>query len=337
MSLDILKEKIKEKELAGLFYLCGDEEYLKDYYYRSIRKKSVSELPEFNISELPGENLSLNTLDNLINSFPMMSDYKFIGITDLDRGLLKEDYKKELSRILSELPEYACVVFLDTVQKEGRDAALEKIIAKAGGLVVVIDKPGQAQLAAWGKRHFKSLGKNISGDDMYYILRIAENDMLSLKNEIVKIAAYSKQDNISRQDIDAVITKSLETNRFALGEALSRRDFPTAMRVIDDLYAQNYDDIQIANLIYRCLVDLLRATWAMAAGKRNTDMKNDFGMHEYGAAKMIRAARGLSEKQLIESVDLCFECDVRLKSEAGDKKEMIYQLICQLVLCGAKQ
>lgn len=336
MSLDILKEKIKNKDISGLFYLCGDEEYLKDHYYQTLRKKAVTDMSEFNVIQLKGESLSLNTLENLINSFPMMSDRKFIGVIDLSSDLLKEDYKKELGRILSQIPDYVCLVFMDTVLKEGKDGVLQRLIDKAGGLVVEINHPGQAQLAAWGKRHFKSLNKEISGDDMYYILRVAENDMLSLKNEIIKIAAFSKSPRITRTDIDAVITKSLETNRFAISDALAKRDFKTAMCVIEDLYAQNYDDIQIANLIYRCLVDLLRASWALSAGKRNTDMKNDFGMHEYGAAKMMRATKALSEKQLMQSVDLCYECELRLKSESGDKREMIYHLICQLIMCGVE-
>ena len=69
MSLDILKSKIKNKEFSGLFYLYGEEEYLKDYYYQSIRKKSVSEMREFNVYEFEGKNLSLNSLENIINSF----------------------------------------------------------------------------------------------------------------------------------------------------------------------------------------------------------------------------------------------------------------------------
>lgn len=334
MSLDILKEKLKKQETVGLFYLCGNEEYLKDYYYHALLKKTVTDMPEFNVSELSGEALSLNTLENLINSFPMMSDKKFIGIVDLSHDLLKEDYKKELTGLLSSIPDYACVVFMDSALKEGKDSALERIISKAGGLVVQVDHLGQAQLAAWGKKHFKSMGKEISGDDMYYILRIAENDMMSLKNEISKIASFSQNPRISRADIDAVITKSLETNQFALSNALAKRDFKTVTHVIDDLYAQNYNDMQIANLIYRCLVDLLRASWALSAAKKNTDMKADFGTNEYGASKMMQASKALSEKQLIRSVDLCFECEKRLKSESGDKKEMIYHLICQLIMCG---
>ncbi len=334
MSLEILKEKIKKHETTGLFYLCGDEEYLKDYYFHTLRKKTVTDMPEFNVSQLSGETLSLNTLENLIDSFPMMSDRKFIGIVDLSHDLLKDDYQKDFLRIISSIPDYASVVFMDTVLKEGKDKTLDSLIKKAGGLVVEINHPGQAQLAAWGKRHFKSLNKDISGDDMYYILRVAENDMMSLKNEIIKIASFSQNQRITRADIDAVITKSLETNRFAISDALSERDFKVAIKVIEDLYAQNYNEMQIANLIYRSLVDLLRASWALSAGKKNTDMKKDFGINEYGASKMMRASKALSEKQLMQSIDICFECEKRLKSESGDKKEMIYQMLCDLIMCG---
>lgn len=337
MSLDILKSKIKNKEFSGLFYLYGEEEYLKDYYYQSIRKKSVSEMREFNVYEFEGKNLSLNSLENIINSFPMMSELKFVGIVDLESDLLKEDYKKELLRILSDIPPYACVVFLDTAQKGETDTSLKKLVEKAGGLTVNVKKPDQTYLASWGCRQFKTAGREISRNDMYYILEIAENDMLSLQNEIKKIASFAAGDTVTRSDIDAVITKSLETNRFALSDALVKRDFPKAMRVVNDLYAQQYDDIRIANLIYRCLSDLLRACWANRACKRNTDMKEDFAMNEYGAAKMMQACKSMTEHQLIYCMDLCLDCEVRLKSESGDKKEMIYQLLCGLMTSGGKR
>ena len=337
MSLDALKTKIKNKDFAGLFYLYGEEEYLKDYYYHTIMKKSVTDLREFNVFEFSGEDLSLNSLENMVNSFPMMSDRKFVGIVDLEHDLLKEDYKKELLRILSDIPEYACVVFLDTAQKGGQDSVLQRLIVKAGGLAVNLQRPNASYLASWGKRQFKTAGKEISGDDMYYILEVGENNMLSLQNEIKKIAAFAAGQTVTREDIDAVITKSLETNRFALGEALTKRDFPTVMRVVNDLYAQEYDDIQIANLIYRSLVDLLRASWANRACKRNIDMKADFGMHEYGAAKMMRACKAMTERQLIRCVNMCLECETRLKSETGDKREMVYHLICRLMTSGASR
>lgn len=337
MSLDILKERIKNKQFNGLFYICGGEEYLKDYYYQILRKKSVTEMEEFNVTELPGDGLSLNSLENLINSFPMMSENKFISVIDLEHKLLKDDYKDELLRILKEIPDYCCVVFIDTARKEGKDDVLKRLIEKAGGLVVKIDAPGTAQLAAWGKRHFAGFGKKISNEDMHYILRIAENDMLSLKNEISKIASYSRSETVTRTEINAVITKSLETNRYALSEALSKRDFRTVVHVVDDLYAQNYDDIVIANLIYYCIVDLLRANFALSAGKRNTDLHNDFGTNEYGASKMMRATKAMTERQLKECADLCYICEKRLKGEAGDKREMVYQLIAGLMNCGVRK
>ena len=82
MSLDVLKKKIKEKDTCGLIYLYGAEEYLKSHYYEQLRNKTVSGMEEFNVIELSGDALDLNTLENLVNSFPMMSDKKFIGVID---------------------------------------------------------------------------------------------------------------------------------------------------------------------------------------------------------------------------------------------------------------
>ena len=336
MSIDILKEKLKNRDTAGLYYFYGEEEYLKRYYYEQLRKKTADGFSEFNITEPSGEQLDLNAFENIVNSFPMMSDKKFVGISDLRHDLLTDQYKKGLSSVLKDLPEYLCLVFMDTAQKNGSDAVLQKIIEKAGGVAVRFDRPTPGALASWGKRHFQSLGKKISGENMQYILRIADNDMLSLKNEIVKIAAFAKGEQVQRADIDAVITKSLETNRFALSDAVSKRDFRAALLLIGDLYAQDYDDIQIVNLIYRCICDLLRANWALAGGVSREQFAKDFGLNPYGAGKMMRATKALGERTLMRSAELCLECEKRLKGEAADKKALVYDLIGRLMGCDTR-
>lgn len=335
MSLDTLKQKIKNKDWSGLVYLYGEEEYLKNFYYEQLKKKSVSVMPEFNVSEPEADKLALDTLENTINSFPMIGETRFIGIVDLSHDLLTDSYKKSLSSILNNIPDYAMVVFMDTANKGGKDVVLLRIMQKAGALCVDLERPTDSALASWGKRNFASFGKKISGEDMYYILRVAEKDMLSLKNEIKKISLFANGEIISRADIDAVVTRSLETNRFALSDALSKRDFQQVFNVVGDLYAQDYDDITIANLIYYCLVDLLRAGWALAGGRSQSEFAKDFGIHPYAAGKMMRSTRGLSEKTLLKCINLCYECELRLKGGAGDKREMVYQLIGNLITCNA--
>jgi DNA polymerase III delta subunit len=49
MSLDILKQRLKENKPGGVYLFYGNEEYTKDFYARELRKKvTASPLPEFN-------------------------------------------------------------------------------------------------------------------------------------------------------------------------------------------------------------------------------------------------------------------------------------------------
>ncbi len=332
MSIKILNENIKNASFLPLYYIYGDEEYLKQHYYSEIKNKSVTVMPEFNFFEFDAKTFSYVDFTNCVNSYPVMADHKTVAVVDFDNSLLKKDFTKELTAFLKTVPEFCTVVFIDTALKNKTSTnPLLKVINAAGGIVIEVKSPDASSLAAWCKRHFKSGGKTISNDDLRYLIEIADSDMLSLNNEISKLCNYVSADAVTRSDIDKLVTHSIEANRFGIADAFCSGKYDDIFDIVDKLYKQNVDDIMISNLFYRTFVDMWKAKLAVLAGKTSADMARDFGINPYGASKAMKNARMLSMGFLNEAVMLSLKLDIELKSTPYNKRNLIVTYIASII------
>lgn len=332
MGLKTLLENLKNKNLLSLYYIYGQEEYLKQHYYSEIKKCGVESLPEFNYFEFNGKTFSYDEFCNYVDSYPVMSSHKVIGIIDFDNSILKNKFQKEFSDYLSKIPDYCTVVFLDTELKPESDTnPLLDTVSQSGGIVIEVQKPSTSSLVSWIKRHFKSSGKEISTDDVHYLLSIADDNMLSLNNEISKLCGYVSGSVVSRPDIDNLVTKSIDANRFDLADAFYNKNYNKIFTIIDKLYKQNIDDIVIANVFYKTFLDMWRACLAFESGRTSNDFASDFGIKNYGASKVMKNTRNVKKSFLESAVILSCKLDKQLKSMPYNKKDLIFTYVADVI------
>lgn len=332
MSLKILNNNLKNKSFSALYYIFGEEEYLKEYYFSEIKKCAVTELPEFNVIEFDSKNFEYIDFTNAVNSYPVMSDKKLVTVTDFDNSLLKKDFTKEFVGFLKNIPDYCIVVFFDTALKSVTASnPLEKAISSAGGVAVQVKKPDISSLSVWAKKHFASAGKAISNDDLHYLIEIADNDMMSLGNEISKLCNYVEGESVTKDDIDRLVTKSIEANRFEIVDAFCAKNYTKIFHILDKLYKQCIDEIMIANIFYRAFSDMWKAKLAIISGKTSAELANDFKLNPYAANKIIKNSKMISKNVLDCALMLSLKLDKDLKSTPFNKKDLIITYISDII------
>jgi len=332
MGIKTITENIKSKTFSTLYYIYGEEEYLKKHYFSQIKKVIASDFTEFNYIELSGKNFNENDFSNSINSYPVMSDKKMVSVIDFDNSTLKKGNAKEFIDCLNNIPDYCTVVFYDTDVKDLSAAKpLADVVTNIGGVVAKIDKPNISSLAAWSKKHFKSAKKDISNEDLYYLLSIADNDMLSLNNEISKLCNFTNADIITANDIDKLVTRSIDANRYEISDAFCAKKYNKVFDIIDKLYKQNIDEIVIANVFYKCFNDLLKARCALDSFKTSQQFSKDFAFNPYIASKIMKNSKVLTRDFLEKAVFASLNLDIKLKSSSLNKKELIEDYVAELI------
>jgi DNA polymerase-3 subunit delta len=198
-------------------------------------------------------------------------------------------------------------------------------------VVANVKRPATAGLVSWCARHFKQANKQISANDINYMLTIADNDMRSLVGEISKLCNYCQGDTVEKADIDAVVTKSIEANRYDIANAFCAKDYNKVLDIIDKLYKQNVEDALIMGVIIYAFVDMYKVKLATTCGRTAQQAAAELGLFPFAAQKAARNVASLSLEFLESAIAALKNADTKMKSRPYNKRDIITFCIAELI------
>ena len=327
-----LKKELREKQPGRFYVFYGEEDYLRNYYLEQMKKQILDDFTaDFNYHRLNNENFSLQMLSDSIEAIPMMAERSFILIDDVDLFALKEDEREKAAQMLSDVPDYCCLVlsYLN-FKPDKRMKTLWNAIEK-NAVLVEYSYQSESELRAWIVRHFRHYGKMIATDLCNYMLQLCGLSMTRLNGEIEKICAYSAADTVVRADIDAVVEPTLDAVSFQLSDALARRDFDVALERMNALLKMQTEPILIVAAIGAQMRKLYAAKLCQKEGKGAQELSEILKCSPRIASITIGQAKRFSERFCKEAVLLCCETDYQLKASYGDEERLLELLVLRLV------
>lgn len=329
----LLKQDLKNHTVGSLYLIGGEESYLKQHYLAQLEKEVVDEtFRDFNYTVFEGSSLKIEDLSDTIDSFPMMAERRMIVVRDLDVFKSNAALKEQLIQIISDLPDYVCLVFYyDTIElKPDKRTKLYTVMTKTG-CVADFSHLERHDLIPWVKRHARAAGKQIDNNTCDYLLFICGTSMTNLLLEIEKASAHSATDSIQKSDIDAVCTKVLDAVTFDLTDAITVQRFDRALGLVNELIAQKNEPIVLLAAVARHIQRLYAARLALEAHSSEQQLMELLGSKSpYYARKMQQSAAQLSVKWLRRALLLCGESDVAMKSTGSDRQKVLELLLLQL-------
>ena len=325
-----LKKAIADGNVGNLYILHGEEVYLRDYYLGKMKDALLTGgMDDFNYHTIAAKDFSVDRLRELVDSMPMMSERTMVVVSDYD--IYKGD-KEGMLDILSDLPDYICLVFIyDVIEyKVDNRAKLAKLV-KEKGQVVDFARQDQGDLTDWIARRFRAQGHDISTEDARYLVFLCGDLMTGLISEIGKVGAYAKDRRVTRKDIDAVATPQLDAVVFQLTDAIAAGSFDEAFSVLGDLLHMQEAPIKLLSILGKQLRQLYTARLAIESGKGKDFLMELWGMrHSYPAEKLMRSARRFSLDWCRRAVIRCQETDLAMKSTGVDGAELLTGLLLEL-------
>ena len=317
-----LKTDLKEGNPLGNAYLFyGEESYLREYYLGEIRKRLIpAGFEEFNYHALEGKDLTAQSLTEMAEAMPMMAERTLTVVTDWDIFKLGEDQREKLIALLSDLPDYGCLVFVyDTVAYKPNKTMKKLCKAISDHVEAVEFAPvSGSDLVAWVSRRFRALDKDIDRQTAEYLIFTCGSLMTGLVQEIGKIAAYAKGKTITEKDIDAVADPQLSAEVFKLSDAVLKGDYDLAAKILGDLLKLQTEPILINAALGSQLRRIYTARIALDTGKDRAWLMELWGMKsDYPAKLLLTAAKRTTAQWCADAVKMSQTLDRRLKSERG--------------------
>ena len=287
---------------------------------------------EFNFHRFSADDCTPQALADAIDAMPMMAERTLVRVDDVDLFKQPEGAREQYAAILSDIPDYCCVLFVyDTVEFK-INGTMKKLAAavKEHAQIVSFGKQSERSLCAWITRHFRAHGKSVTDELCQYLIFRTDGLMTTLGGEIDKIAAYQEGEAITRGAIDAVVIPALSAQTFDISDAVVNRDFEKALFKLQELYAMQTDPIVVLGAIGAQLRRLYYARVILSSGGGQKELMELTGLKSYPAGLTMTAARRVTDRFCQSAIQLVLDTDLAMKTSAGEQEQLLELLLVRL-------
>lgn len=332
-----LKKHIKEKQFSPVYVIYGSEQmYVKNYSEKLVEAVAGKSPSDFNFHTFKGE-INLDELAASMQIVPFMSEYNCVLVEDAFVDMMTDSDLKRLKDICSIAGSgTVLIISMPSNMPEKRKSAFDAIVkaAEKSGSVCRFDKQNQNTIERYIAKWANENGKLISRVNAAKLISYAGDDLTRLKNEVDKICAYSKGEEITLDDINKLATVNVESRIFDLSEAVLNGNGDKAYNVLDTLFYQKEEPVVMLYTLSSAYINAYRMRVAAECGVDvNTVAKDfDYKNRAFTLNKAARATSRVSTGALRKSVNILTQADLTFKSERINPRLYMEQLIARLLI-----
>jgi DNA polymerase-3 subunit delta len=337
-----LRSAIKERSFDPVYYLYGDDDYLKNEGIRAIVDAAADPATrDFNVELLQAAELDAERLGSVLGTPPMMADRRVVVLRDV--GALKKDARAVLDDYLRQpAPD---ILLLLVAPAEGKE--VEDFVATATAFEYT--PLGGQRIPKWIAYYAEhEHGTSISEDAIGLLQDAVGTDLAQLKIELDKLASYTSGGAIDTRAVEAVVGVRAGETIGSFLDAVAMRDGPAALAVLPTVLDQPKAS---AVLVIMALgTQILGIGWARAARDHGTpmnrlskelfDLLKSVGSAYTGRAwsaavsTWMRAVDRWSPREIDDALEALLRADAAAKTTRISSDEQLLASLT-LELCGA--
>lgn len=322
---------IKKDKVPNSIILCGAEEYYIDCAVDHIKEKYVEDGYEtMNYMAFEKIENSFDDFFEFVSTFPFMSEKKVCVVKDAvfltSSGSLNKNYEDKLLNIMDG-NEDCIIIFLIKGRKFDSRKKIVKRLKKENA-AIEINKLNETELSKYIVNKFKSHNFVINLSDADYIANnsgyLEYKSTISLyhvNNEIEKIAAYKlSSNNISFEDIDALLIKSVESNIFKLVDCICEGNKKKAFEILNEMLLNKTPEPYIIHMISRQYRMLYQYVILNKKGYTFNEIIRKMKVKKFVAAKLSKQARSLNLEKIQYYMEELLDMDRKIKTGEIDSR-----------------
>ncbi|ADU22388.1 DNA polymerase III subunit delta [Ruminococcus albus] len=339
-----ITKDIKNGEAASLYYFYGHDTASIESFVRWLINKLCPKDAQFmNFHKFEGKGLDIPSLIDACEALPMFAERVVIAINDLRMEDISKEDGDSLRKIVSNLSETTTVIIYSTgvdLYKNKRNLTDKNkrfcdYCAKYGDVVDFAYKTA----SELGRSIAAALQKNgcaIDKRTAEYLAECCGCDSAYIKQEIDKLSAYAKGRSITKDDIDTICVKHIESDGYELAVNILNNNAKYVYNRLSELAKQDYDAYEIVSIIGFSLTDIYRAKLARSSGLSHSDACRDFGYaknREFAVKKAYQICGGISLHKIREVLRIMSDTDLTMKTTSLDKKSAMLVLEQRVAEC----
>lgn len=304
-----INEDIKNGEFKQMYLLYGEEPYLKKQYKDRLKEALTDGGDTMNNHYYEGKDVQVKELIDLAETLPFLANRRVIVIEN--SGLFKHG-GEDMAEYLGNCCESTFFLFIESeVDKRSK---LYKVVSDKG-YASEFAVQDEVTLKRWMMGIIKKEEKQISANDLNYLLEKTGTDMENIRTELEKLFCYClDRDSITREDIDEVCVTKVSNHIFDMVSAIAEKRQKDALNFYYDLLALKEPPMRILFLIARQCNTLLQVKGLKAKGMDNKQIGTKVGLPGFVAGKYVAQAAKFKSTELKRAVEKCVEAEEAVKT-----------------------
>ncbi len=333
------QEKIKKDKLDSVYLFWGQEEYLMNMTMDKLKERYIEDSFEaINYIRIDGKISGFQDLVDACETLPFMSDKKIILLNDIYEFMdnLLDREEERFYKYMDELGDFICLILMDNTLSISRNKKTYRYFNKRGRVVDFSKLIGK-ELKGWIEDILKKHDKMMNYSTINYFIqrssyssKDADRDLFDLENEILKIIDHSKNREISKDDIDKVLIRAIDTNIFKLLDAINIGSAEDALRNFNYMYMSKEPILKILYMINRQFRLILEYKLYRDKGYGGKKVQDKLQIKNYEFGKIKTQAGRFSIDRLEEIMKELLNIDIQLKTTTTDERLLIEMLLVKI-------
>ncbi|MDR1754505.1 MAG: DNA polymerase III subunit delta [Eubacterium sp.] len=334
------KKRLASSDTCNIYMLFGKEAFLTKTYTERILKKYLQEtdqeLKEFNFLKL--SEFRIDRLCEAVEALPVFAPFKVVLLADIDYDKLDSDTVKAFCTMIGQVPDTTILIISNViVELDSSKAKPKKIIAavEKEGVAVKFDYLSPAKIAQMIIKKSAKRQVNISKSEALYLTEMTLRDLTLIGREMDKLCDYAgKGGTITKSDIDALVTKRLDTGIFELSAAIIEKNTAKAFNKLNELSLQGHQPVVILSALGMTFADYYRIILGTKKGFSTADIIRDFAYpanRAWAVSKSMNVANVLGLAKVRTALKALNSADKKLKSSPVDSEVALQNVIVELI------
>lgn len=332
-AVPVLKQQLKDKKIGGLYLFFGEEISMKERYLRQLMALIPDGgFPDFNHLKFDGKT-NFEELTDAFESFPMMTEKKLVLIKDSGFFRLKskpgeassEEVKSFFTPVFDNLPQDTVLIF-DENDVDKRSFMYKSVAKK--GLAVEFAYLKEYDMIDYVIRTAKQQKKNIDKNIAAYFVSLCPRGLDAVNNELNKLISFCDKE-ITKSDIDRLVSKSLEVKVFELTDAIISKNVQKALASLEDMKTQRESAFGILYMMFSAFEKMLHAKLMMKAGIPYQTVLEKTAPNRFTAKKYTESADLFTLDFLMDTVSYIPQIDLKIKQGLEDEWSALERFVLE--------
>ena len=325
LSHERLIRHLQEGGRGGVFFLHGDEEHLKELATRKLVAAHLEEgTRDFNLDEVRGTDVTPETLASLIQTPPMMAEWRVVVVHDTQALAGSSTSRKILEDVAAAPPPGLALILKADISSS--KAKIWKTLRKET-VSVEFPRLSDADLPGWLMAAAKRDGLVLEPDAARAIATAIGGDLAMMVKELEKLREYvGERAVIRREDVEAVVGSISRQDRWEWIDMVAEGRIDEARRTFPILLETGDSGV---GLVIGLANQLLRVAVCVAGGKRA--LESALPRHQrWLAGRVVGQARGWTAEQVERGLEHLARADRLLKSAPLTESQIMEELLLRL-------